>query len=371
MTLTPMHDERMVLDSGTTSHMTPEENSLSEKEECLVPIALGDDSVVHATKRGVKTVHWTANGQQTEVSLSNTLSSSSLAMNLLSVPALTEKDFCVLFTKKRAVIFDENDAYRPIAVAPKELDGLYYTKAQGEYASDCETERITMAKLKSHVEGMIEEQCRDSSSSESDTSSSISEASEEEYESTEISEDILSDSESDQTSCDLLETIDLTNTSESNDQNLDGPSQILTSLKTPLEIWHNRLGNTGSARVIKQMIGNGTLPSHQLTTRNCLPCETSKFRRSYRGSLTKALKPGAFHADVVGKIKPTTLEGRKYFCTVIDEHSKCVHAKALKTKGEASTVVETFMAWMERQSQHAVTSLHTDGVRHTPHLQMD
>ncbi|KAI0561550.1 Ribonuclease H [Gracilaria domingensis] len=109
------------------------------------------------------------------------------------------------------------------------------------------------------------------------------------------------------------------------------------------QIWHKRLGHVGSERSVKQLLAEGTLPTPNFGERTCAPCEKAKYKRSYRGSLTNATKPGALHADVVGQIKPATIEGYKYFCTVTDELTRFVFAKPIKAKGDASFVVNQFM----------------------------
>ncbi|PXF39675.1 Copia protein [Gracilariopsis chorda] len=116
----------MMLDSGTSSHMTRTERSLTDIQSCSVPIALGDKSLLHADRKGIKRVRWTANSCTTEVHLSNTLCSSELAMDLLSVPALAEKGFVVLFTKEQALILDRTENFRVVGIAPRDADGLYY-----------------------------------------------------------------------------------------------------------------------------------------------------------------------------------------------------------------------------------------------------
>ncbi|KAI0557113.1 gag-polypeptide of LTR copia-type [Gracilaria domingensis] len=168
-TMTVEDRNRMKLDSGTNSHMTANQEYLKEVEDCHVPIALGDDFVAHATKCGVFNVEWNANGQRTKAGLSNTLGVHSLAMNLHSVPALTEKDFSLLFTEQKAVIFDEVEVYRPVAVAPKEPDGLYYTNTDENVFTNCDSEGIMRAQLMGTIESPTEEDQVSYNASESDS----------------------------------------------------------------------------------------------------------------------------------------------------------------------------------------------------------
>lgn len=49
--------EKLMLDSGTISHMTPNEEEMQHRREGSVPISLGNDPKVAATERGIGSVH--------------------------------------------------------------------------------------------------------------------------------------------------------------------------------------------------------------------------------------------------------------------------------------------------------------------------
>lgn len=63
----PSRKELMMLDSGTTTHMTNDVDALDSKHACDVPISLGDDSEITATQRGTTTVNWKSQDGETEV----------------------------------------------------------------------------------------------------------------------------------------------------------------------------------------------------------------------------------------------------------------------------------------------------------------
>lgn len=93
----------------------------------------------------------------------------------------------------------------------------------------------------------------------------------------------------------------------------------------------------------------------------CEPCLKGKFRRLYGGSWTKKNSPGHLHADIVGKIKPQSYHGHRYFMTVVDERTRYTHVTLLKKKSEASDELIQFMKWFERQTGEIFKSLHRDG----------
>ena len=73
MSMAPLRKDVWMLDSGTTYHMIQDADELLYPEPCTVPIALGDNSVVHATEKETREVIWKVNGYSTRVLLTNTL----------------------------------------------------------------------------------------------------------------------------------------------------------------------------------------------------------------------------------------------------------------------------------------------------------
>lgn len=347
-----------MLDSGTTAHMTPFIDALENPKECSVPIALGDDSVVHASHRGTQNVSWSTSEGNTKVSLSNTLGSEDLAMPLLSISALTAKRLSVLFLPNNAVIMDLDDNMRQIGTAFKGDDGLYYigtNETESSSAAKVRVDRAMMAYVRKHA---AESQNQDSDSEhdhETTDTESISSL-------PELLSDVESDTDYDS---DLDADWDSDAGSNSEDIGEDIISDKLTESSTDMSIavksWHRRLGHFGTKKDIKDMIDQGLLPSPQGSNAECTHCARGKFRRFYRGSLTKATTPGHIHADLVGRVKPDSHEGYIYFLTIVDEFTRFVEVVSLRTKGEASNALLHFMNVFERQSGQTFRSLHTDG----------
>lgn len=93
------------------------------------------------------------------------------------------------------------------------------------------------------------------------------------------------------------------------------------------------------------MITERILPSAVKSTgRQCHPCVKGKFRRFFRGSLTKEKTPGCIHADLVGRIEPESHNGFCYFLTIIDEASRYTWVVSLTNKSDASKELISFMA---------------------------
>lgn len=81
-------DTSMLLDSGTTTDMVNALDRLQARRQCDIIISLGDNSSIKATHKGACEVTWSSQDTDTSVTLSNTLFSKDLAMNLLSISAL-------------------------------------------------------------------------------------------------------------------------------------------------------------------------------------------------------------------------------------------------------------------------------------------
>lgn len=118
--------DRMLLDSGTTSHMTALSNKVHSKDACDVTIKLADDSTVKASSTGVRTVHWMTDTGKCKVKLSETLVAEDVAISLLSVPALARKNIATLFMPEKALLIDLEADCAILGQATKDKDGLYY-----------------------------------------------------------------------------------------------------------------------------------------------------------------------------------------------------------------------------------------------------
>lgn len=115
----PNNSGRMTPDSRTTAHMVTNAGILDDATKFDVGIALRDDPLVKASHQ------WDTAISRTPLSLSITLASSDLNMDLLSVPALADKGLCVFFMPGKAYIKDKNDEMSVVGTVNKEAGGLY------------------------------------------------------------------------------------------------------------------------------------------------------------------------------------------------------------------------------------------------------
>lgn len=100
MEKTNQREEKCMLDSGTTSHMTPHSNWLNKTSVCNIEVKLSDDSIIEAKAKGVRSVEWKTETGTRKVDLSEILHVPKLSASFLSVPTLANKNNAVLFLQK-------------------------------------------------------------------------------------------------------------------------------------------------------------------------------------------------------------------------------------------------------------------------------
>ena len=84
--------DKMMLDSGATSHITSLGDRVGEKRAHSTPIHPADDSTMRPTHNGTRKVTFMTDHGCQRVKLSNTLVVPDASTSLLSVPALVRKD---------------------------------------------------------------------------------------------------------------------------------------------------------------------------------------------------------------------------------------------------------------------------------------
>lgn len=375
--------DKMLLDSGTTSHMTPKTDRVGQKAPCNTSIALGDDSTVRAFSKGTRNVKWQTDDGPVQVALSNTLVAEDLSLSLLSVPALVNKEIAVIFVPGQALLVDLQDDFRTIATAVQDQDGLFYIADRQETVPDIPgrnmdgTVRAMMAITRKAVSDKSTVQiCAAGNGTgrvapyKRDPTGSIDTESEYNYSSADVSGKVDSDGEEEssgepseyKTESDNVDTRSHTpNKTDSGVVASVPRGPVAGCNRDPATVWHDRLGHALSIAEVRRLVRSGQLPRPICSRSDCTSCTKGKFRKRFAGSLTKEVRIGRLHADVKGKIKTPTVDGQKYFVSIVDEASRYTFVKPMRKKGEASDVVLEFAKWFERQSGRSVFGFHTDG----------
>lgn len=319
--------DRMLLDSGTTSHMTPLSNRVHGTTDCDVSIRLADDSTVKASATGVRSVHWMSALGRSKVNLSDTLVAKDVALSLLSVPALARKNIATLFMPDKAFFIDLENKNSILGQAARGSDGLFYIEDCQESVpvTPTEVELNTIAAMRAVMEN------------------------DDSVESAEV----------------LSDEPDLLNPRIGGASSNSGTQDILRGRPDQYtdeeRLWHLRMGHALPLQAVKGYLSKGLLPHVAQSNVDCEPCVHGKERRRFRGSLTSAARVGRLHCDTKGKVDTQSDEGHGYFLTVVDEFSRFTHVCPLRSKSEASDSLLSFIRRFEKQTGHTVTGVHTDG----------
>lgn len=93
---------------------------------------------------------------------------------------------------------------------------------------------------------------------------------------------------------------------------------------------------------------------------DCQVCLNGKFGRRFDGSLTKSTRSGALHVDTRGTMEVDSVHGHKYFLTIVEQQSRYVAVRSIKSKAQAADDVWRFLKYLEKRSGYTVRTLHND-----------
>lgn len=123
--VTRRDSDRMMLDSGTSSHMTPYSENVQSKNKCNVSVTLADASRVNAESRGIRSVKWCTEIGKNRVRLPDTLVVPNMSTSLHFVPALMKKTLPVIFMPEKAVLTDLENHFS-FSVTPHHSKRVYF-----------------------------------------------------------------------------------------------------------------------------------------------------------------------------------------------------------------------------------------------------
>ncbi|MGH7240582.1 MAG: reverse transcriptase domain-containing protein, partial [Candidatus Saccharimonadales bacterium] len=135
-------------------------------------------------------------------------------------------------------------------------------------------------------------------------------------------------------------------------------------------LWHKRLGhlNLDSMKTLvsRQLVTDFALDdaTHESRVTDCEACIKGKTHRKpmpYAATHHSTRVLQLVHSDVCGPINTATLGGAKYFVTFIDDYSRYVVVKLMKSKGEVLDHFRLYKAWAENVTGKCITVFRTDG----------
>ena len=119
----------------------------------------------------------------------------------------------------------------------------------------------------------------------------------------------------------------------------------LDSSDSAFRLWHYRLGHPSSQRLT---LLNNTVPRIK-SCNNTKPfdCRICPLPKQHRLPFThsSSISLSCFdlvHVDIWGPYSTPSLNGSRYFLTLVDDHSWCTWVYLLKYKFDASTLIQSF-----------------------------
>lgn len=146
---------------------------------------------------------------------------------------------------------------------------------------------------------------------------------------------------------------------------IERPICLAAHAKEDAWIWHARFGHQGfdglNKLATKGMVRG--LPAIAHVEELCEACLAGKHRRApfpqvakYRATAPLEL----VHGDLCGPISPATPGGNRYFLLLVDDFSRFMWIKLLRTKDEAADAIRRFQASAEVESRHTLRVFRTD-----------
>ncbi|GBO22724.1 Retrovirus-related Pol polyprotein from transposon TNT 1-94 [Araneus ventricosus] len=129
------------------------------------------------------------------------------------------------------------------------------------------------------------------------------------------------------------------------------------------EIWHRRLGHVNfeylKSMLSKQMVRG--LEKLEGKIEICDSCIKGKMtRRPYENSYSETTKDPLEHIDLCGPMKITSLGGKKYILTVVDQFTRRYFVEFIKTKDEVPGVLQKLINKRENELNSTVQRIRSD-----------
>ena len=128
-------------------------------------------------------------------------------------------------------------------------------------------------------------------------------------------------------------------------------------------LWHCRLGHSSPQRlVLLQSLVPTVITCNINKTFDCSVCPLAKQKRlPFLASISSSSSCfDLIHADIWGPYSTHSLNGSKYFLTLVDDHSRCIWVYLMKHKSETSCLIQSFYNMIFTQFQVPIKILRFD-----------
>ena len=142
----------------------------------------------------------------------------------------------------------------------------------------------------------------------------------------------------------------------------DAISQVNLVNNVSTERWHARLGHL-SNKVLHSL--SHTLSLANPVVNDCTVCPLAKLRRlSFVSNNNLTNAPfDLIHCDVWGPYYVPTYNGKKYYLTIVDDHTRFTWTYLLANKNEATSFIISFFQLIETQFGKVIKQLRSDNAK--------
>ena len=136
-----------------------------------------------------------------------------------------------------------------------------------------------------------------------------------------------------------------------------------TSNVDKTSLWHCRLGHPSPQRlVLLQSLVQNVITCNINKAFNCSVCSLAKQKRlHFPASISSSSSCfDLIHANIWGPYSTPSLNGSKYFLTLVDDHSRCTWVYLMKHKSETSCLIQSFYNMIFTQFQVPIKILRSD-----------
>jgi len=129
-----------------------------------------------------------------------------------------------------------------------------------------------------------------------------------------------------------------------------------------ISMWHRRLGHASLQRLDVISDSLGTTKPKNKGSDYCHVCHLAKQRKLPFPSQNKVCNEifDLLHIDIWGPFSVETVDGYKYFLTIVDDHSRATWIYLLRNKSEVLTVFPAFIEQVENQYKVRVKAVRSD-----------
>ncbi|GKD62522.1 ribonuclease H-like domain-containing protein [Tanacetum coccineum] len=139
-----------------------------------------------------------------------------------------------------------------------------------------------------------------------------------------------------------------------------GDVNTVMALNVSKDLWHSRLGHP--ADQVLNVLKNDLNLSKNTSVSVCETCHRAKkTREPFPLSNHKSKKPGELvYLDLWGPYRVSSIEGFKYFLTIVDDYSRAVWTCLLKTKDEVFDCFVNFIKLIHNQFNATIKTIRYD-----------